>query len=1065
MSTDVPCKSWIQLNRPPFKYSQLRLIPSIDNLTAVVLISDLDASISHYQRILSSLPRSDPLTFLLVDKLGCLYHDRYEQSEQKEDLDRAALHFTQMVLVSCLSRDIDGHKIIRAFFCLALLLLERADHFYQPSDAQYCAEYFRCLQSQPLALEAFGIPSYQTRALLVNALASQVNMGIGDAVKYIDEMADHCRELLAPDVPQSDLSMGAMALASVNYINPEQSSELEVLDKVIKCLREANRRIDSRELALNFANDLTSRFAATHAIDDYKEAMAIFDKIISSESIGSCPGSYLEDAAYSSVYLACRRDLIYRNPEHLEEVAGRCRSFLKIISTDDPRRRTIAGILSLIMKSRSTSFGVTEDSQETQSDDAKVTDCPSFSGLVASLLAKSTAGKTHWWMGSGRGEHLRALESVCSTTDLAEIEHAIKYCRLLLASNPPSNDLIYRSAISLGNVLMHAFECTDKSEYLDQSVTTFRDMLQMPIKSYDRFPIIQRLLDALLARISYFGERDDIDEAMQLFSIASKDAYAEPQKRFMVSCEWALNARLNGHPTASIAYETAIILMEDTLLYAPTLETQHFQLFALHTFSEGLSMDHASYKVGKGQLKDAIQALEQGRALIWSKLRGLRPSINQLPVKSHLANEFTAINRELEVLTMSIPPGIIINDNDGREDGEGMDNFGRLVVSHRKLLAKRSELVSQIQAIPGFENFMKTRSFDDLRSAAANGPVIVINHSKWRSDILIVLHDAEPLLITTPSDFYRRAIELRTRLVTTREEHPLESRQYQRALRSVLKSLYELVGQPVIKELHRLGIPEQSRIWWCPTSVLCSLPLHAMGPIPSADGIPRYFSDLYIPSYTPTLFSLIESRKFDRSSSEKPSILLVASPDDALQQAFSEIWSIQRLDTKVTTFMGKRARNSGVLEGLRDHRFTHFVCHGNLVPEKPFEAHFGLHGGNRLTLLDIVRSHLPHAEFAFLSACHTAELTEGSIADEGLHLAAAVQYCGFRSVVGTMWAMADQDGADLAEHFYKSMFSADQAGVPYYERSARALRDAVRALRKEKSLPLEQWVNFVHYGA
>ena len=51
-------------------------------------------------------------------------------------------------------------------------------------------------------------------------------------------------------------------------------------------------------------------------------------------------------------------------------------------------------------------------------------------------------------------------------------------------------------------------------------------------------------------------------------------------------------------------------------------------------------------------------------------------------------------------------------------------------------------------------------------------------------------------------------------------------------------------------------------------------------------------------------------------------------------------------------------------------------------------------------------------------------------------------------MVGTMWAMADQDGSELAEHFYKSMFSTDQPGVPCYERSAGALRDAVRVLRK-----------------
>jgi CHAT domain-containing protein len=240
-----------------------------------------------------------------------------------------------------------------------------------------------------------------------------------------------------------------------------------------------------------------------------------------------------------------------------------------------------------------------------------------------------------------------------------------------------------------------------------------------------------------------------------------------------------------------------------------------------------------------------------------------------------------------------------------------------------------------------------------------------------------------------------------------------------------------------------------------------------MGPILSDDGVPRYFSDLYIPSYTPTLSALIESRKPNKLSFEKPSVLLVANPDDSLKDAWPEIWEVQRLNTvtRVTSLLGKRAKTSVVLERLQDHQFCHFICHGNLIPEKPFDASFGLYGGDRLTLLDVVRSQLPTAEFAFLSACHTAELTEGSIADEGLHLAAAVQYGGFKSVVGTMWAMADQDGGDLAKYFYNSMFSSDEPGVPCHERSARALRNAVRSIRKEKQLPLEQWVNFVHYGA
>jgi CHAT domain-containing protein len=197
----------------------------------------------------------------------------------------------------------------------------------------------------------------------------------------------------------------------------------------------------------------------------------------------------------------------------------------------------------------------------------------------------------------------------------------------------------------------------------------------------------------------------------------------------------------------------------------------------------------------------------------------------------------------------------------------------------------------------------------------------------------------------------------------------------------------------------------------------------------------------------------------------KPSILLVARPD-RLPGAVDEIKAIEAIKTPVTTLLSEMATPETVIDGLRDHRFAHFVCHGLLEADKPFDASLELYTNN-LTLLAIVRSQLPAAEFAFLAACHTAELTEGSVADEGLHLAAAMQYCGFRSVVGTMWAMADTDGADLSKHFYKAIFAdkADQNGVPYHERSARALQIAVKKLQKKRGMTLERWVNFVHYGA
>jgi hypothetical protein len=64
-----------------------------------------------------------------------------------------------------------------------------------------------------------------------------------------------------------------------------------------------------------------------------------------------------------------------------------------------------------------------------------------------------------------------------------------------------------------------------------------------------------------------------------------------------------------------------------------------------------------------------------------------------------------------------------------------------------------------------------------------------------------------------------------------------------------------------------------------------------------------------------------------------------------------------------------------------------------------------------------------------------------------------------------MWAMADDDGPVIADQFYASVFSDKSKDVPYYARTAEALRDAVQVLRMKKRVSTERWVNFVHYGA
>ena len=464
----------------------------------------------------------------------------------------------------------------------------------------------------------------------------------------------------------------------------------------------------------------------------------------------------------------------------------------------------------------------------------------------------------------------------------------------MLPPNRHGGGLPYLACLTLGRFLFHAFSCTKKIEYFNEVISVLQDNLSTRGERLANFAGIQGLIECLTVRFSLLNCRDDLNEIMELYPIGVNDERARTPDRFKLSSDWAFAARISGHPSISAAYDHAMSLMQDTLTFTPTIDIQHSRLVAMPDRYENLPLDHASYHASEstGQLPRAIETLERGRALIWTEIHGLRTSIDQIRAKdSHLADKFAAVNTKLEMLTLSTSAD---SNEVGLNDGfVKMDPFGLHVAQQRKLLDDRKKHIYQIQALPGFEAFLKLPSFDHLRSAAARGPVIIINHSEWRSDIIILHHSFLPSLLPTADDFYHRANNMRDKFLGARKEG-LDSNEYEDALKFVLKELYELVGRPVIQRLNELSVPEQSRVWLCPTSVFCLLPLHAMGPIPSDDSRPRYFLDLYIPSYTPTLSTLIRSNDNPGLCTlDKPSILLV-SPQIRLCQRHRERCKLYR---------------------------------------------------------------------------------------------------------------------------------------------------------------------------
>ncbi|KAI0255287.1 hypothetical protein BJV78DRAFT_1358864 [Lactifluus subvellereus] len=1006
-----------------------------------ISISSIDNEISCYQDILSPLPRSHPLRPRYVQALAVAYFKRYTLSSQMDDLDKTILHYTEAIFLP-LPFPSDGHcrNIFQLLFSLTDALIHRARQSKEPEDVKCCITYLRYLQDLPL--KTYGVPHSPVLSSLVEALAihAESESDVVTVMRDFEEMANLCGELLVY-IQKDCRTYPGTPLDLTRW-----SRRQEPITRVIESLREANRRLpDFHAISIALAWSLLIRFTVTCLVGDYEEAAAILDKTMASHAPSDSPTSYqLPSASILIPFILYSYTSVYGDPEDSEEAIRRLRIALDMTSPDHPLRPIISTTLACLQQRRCNEFGTTGRLEDVLPSNSDAFDLPTGSpSLAKSIVVKSPPITTE------AGQHVEVLSADDAITDMADTEEAIKYFRTLLASSHPSGLIFPFSAVGLTIFLLRAFERTDKIEYLNEAISALRDILEMRNRSELRLIASLQLISCLSTRLRLLDHAEDLDELMQLFPTVVDRPRVRVPERFKLSCEWASLARYYDHCATSTAYESAISLMQDSLTFAPTLEVQHFRLVAMRDSYEKLPLVYASYQVHTGQLEQAIVTLERGRALLWSEMRGLRTSIDQLgEADPHLAQKFVAVNRELEMLTMSVLPGGSGETyNVEVDDHEGMDPFGRLVVQHRQLLEEREKLISQIQSLSGFESFLKAPSFDTLRSAASHGPVIIINHCEWRSDILILRRDSPPSLITTAFDFYDRANSLKDRLLDARKEG-LDSKQYTDTLSSVLKELYDLVGRPVIQRLCELNVPEQSRVWLCPTSVFCSLPLHAMGPIPSDDGAKQYFLDMYIPSYTPTLSSLIESHKGGAETFETPSILLVGQPDNSMPEAFKEVQVVQAIGPRVTSLISARATPSTVLERLRDHQFTHF-----------------LYRGMRLTLLDIVRSRLPNAEFAFLSACHTAELTDESLADEGLHLAAAMQYCGFRSAVGTMWAMADTDGRDVGGNFYKSVFSGRREGIPHYARTAEALRDAVKRLRRKRKVTLERWVNFVHYGA
>jgi CHAT domain-containing protein len=191
------------------------------------------------------------------------------------------------------------------------------------------------------------------------------------------------------------------------------------------------------------------------------------------------------------------------------------------------------------------------------------------------------------------------------------------------------------------------------------------------------------------------------------------------------------------------------------------------------------------------------------------------------------------------------------------------------------------------------------------------------------------------------------------------------------------------------------------------------LPLHAAG-IYNAKST-DCCADYVVSSYTPTLTALLRAQQSNPSFHRREAKLgLVAAMETwdtnlpPLRYVEDEI-NLVRAAAKgaslpiddINSCVGRATTVARVSEVLKNTNFVHIACHGTQNVTNALSSGYCLSDGilsvSRLMDLD-----LKSTLFAFLSACETAKGDEKQ-PDQIVHLAAAMLFVGFRSVVATMW--------------------------------------------------------------
>ena len=233
-----------------------------------------------------------------------------------------------------------------------------------------------------------------------------------------------------------------------------------------------------------------------------------------------------------------------------------------------------------------------------------------------------------------------------------DLEEAISCQRQALGLFPQGHPKRSSSLNDLAGALFTHFEQSesrsnddllDAAKYLSEA----KDIL--PIEHPRQSIVGSSLASILLVQSDIVSKSDEslrlITKAFELFEHAADHSSASAKIRFDAAVIWAREAHYRDHPSAvhHDAYTKSLTLLGRCLIMASTIESQQNLLVAV---PKSLALDAVSCSINQGDLRTAVELLEQGKAvLLWSKLRGHRHPLDNLrTIDKELFDQFEILS-------------------------------------------------------------------------------------------------------------------------------------------------------------------------------------------------------------------------------------------------------------------------------------------------------------------------------------------------------------------------------------------------------------------------------------